>query len=80
MDFIKSICITEDANKCRFLIVDAYNTDEAIKFYTTNGFSFVFSTEDQEREYYGKEKSKVLKTRFMYYDLIPWVERLNKGH
>lgn len=78
MDFIKSICITEDANKCRFLIVDAYNTEEAIRFYTKNGFSFVFSTEDQEREYYGKPKSKVLKTRFMYYDLLPWVERLNQ--
>ncbi len=28
MDFIKSICITEDANKCRFLLVDSYNTKE----------------------------------------------------
>lgn len=41
MDFIKSVCITEDANKCRFLIVDAYNTEEAIRFYFKNGFSFV---------------------------------------
>lgn len=78
MDFIKSICITEDANKCRFLIVDAYNTKEAINFYSRNGFSFVFSTEEQEKDYYAKDGKKELKTRFMYYDLLPWVEQLNE--
>lgn len=78
MDFIKSICVTEDANKCRFLIVDAYNTEEAIRFYSKNDFSFVFSTEEQEKEYYGKDGGKELKTRFMFFDLLPWVEKLNE--
>ena len=92
MDFIKSICVTEDVHKCRFLIVDAYNTEEAIRFYTSNDFAFVFSTEEQEKEYYEKNKNKELKedehesdeedkelkTRFMYYDLLPWVEKLTE--
>lgn len=77
MDFIKAICVTEDANKCRFLIVDAYNTVEAVSFYSKNGFAFVFSTEEQEKEYYAKDGKKELKTRFMYYDLLPWVESLS---
>jgi hypothetical protein len=76
MDFIKTICITEDAHKCRFLIVDAYNTREAINFYSKNDFLFVFSTEQQEKEYYGKGNNEPLKTRFMYYDLLPWSEKL----
>ena len=78
MDFIKTICITEDAHKCRFLIVDAYNTGEAIGFYSKNDFQFVFSTEQQEKDYYEKDNQEPLKTRFMYYDLLPWVNKLNE--
>lgn len=78
MDFIKSICITEDAHKCRFIIVDAYNTDEAIKFYSKNDFSFVFSTEEQEKDHYQKDGKEELKTRFMYFDLLPWANKLSE--
>jgi predicted GNAT family N-acyltransferase len=55
---------------CRFLTVDAYNNDATRKFYTTNGFSDLFSTEQQEKEHIGMLPEKELKTRLMYFDLI----------
>jgi ribosomal protein S18 acetylase RimI-like enzyme len=76
LDFIKSTCITEDANKCRFIIVDAYNTDAALKFYKKNDFLFLWPTEDQEREYYEIDHGAPLNTRFMYFDLLPWANRI----
>lgn len=72
LDLIKSMCITEDANKCRFLLVDAYNTDQALRLYQKNEFEFLFSTEEQEKEYYEKPIEAPLNTRFMYFDLLPW--------
>lgn len=74
MDFIKSICLTEDANKCRFLLVDSYNTLSALKFYEKNEFKFLFSEEGQEKEHYKKEE---LRTRFMFFDLLTWKQKLS---
>ena len=74
MDFIKSICITENANKCRFILVDSYNTEKATKFYTRNEFKYLFSDEIKEMEHYKKE---VLNTRFMFFDLLTWIDRLS---
>lgn len=51
LEFIKSTCIMEDANRCRFLLVDSYNNPQALGLYTNNDFKFLFSTEEQEREY-----------------------------
>ena len=76
MDFIKSICITQDANKCRFLLVDAYNTEKALGYYTKNEFIFLFPTEEQEKQYYGQEADCSLKTRFMYFDLMNWIKEV----
>lgn len=36
---------------CRFVIVDAYNSESTKSFYEKNGFKLVFSTDDQEKEY-----------------------------
>lgn len=71
MDFIKSWFI-ESSNKtgCRYIVVDSYNTENALKYYTRNGFGFMFSTEDQEREYTKDEREGELHTRLMYFDLI----------
>jgi len=71
MDFIKSWFI-EPKNKtgCRFLVVDAYNEEIPIKFYSKNGFSFLFNTEPQEKEYLNIPENIPLKTRLMYFDLI----------
>ena len=35
-----------------------------------NDFEFLFSTEEQEKEYMGLSEDDQLKTRLMYFDLI----------
>ena len=71
MDFIKA-WFTESHNKtgCRYLVVDAYNTEVPISYYKKNGFEFMFSSEEQEREYRSVSDDEPLKTRLMYFDLI----------
>lgn len=71
MDFIKSWFINSN-NKtgCRFVVVDAYNEKGPISYYQKNDFSYLFSTEEQEKEYTGFPIEKELKTRLMYFDLI----------
>ncbi|GHT79126.1 N-acetyltransferase [Bacteroidia bacterium] len=55
---------------CRYITVDAYNNEPTRKFYENNGFSYIFSTEQQEKEYIGIPENNTLKTRLMYFDLI----------
>jgi ribosomal protein S18 acetylase RimI-like enzyme len=55
---------------CRYLTVDAYNNAPTLKFYETNGFKLLFSSEQQEKEYIGLSPERKLKTRLMYFDLI----------
>jgi GNAT superfamily N-acetyltransferase len=71
MDFIKAWFI-EPKNKtgCRYVVVDAYNEERPIKFYERNQFTFLFSSEDQEKEYLKLPLDKPLKTRLMFFDLI----------
>jgi hypothetical protein len=69
MDFIKSWFVDKD-NKtgCRFIVVDSYNTENALKYYLKNGFEFLFSSEAQEKDNIGSKLE--LKTRLMYFDLL----------
>jgi len=71
MDFIKSWFV-DGKNKtgCRFIVVDAYNTEIPIRFYTRNGFEFLFSTEEQEKEFTNLHTDDFLETRLMHFDLI----------
>lgn len=71
MNFIKAWFI-DGANKtgCRFIVVDSYNEQVALKYYEECGFIFLFSSEDQEKEYLNKPLSQHLDTRLMYFDLI----------
>jgi hypothetical protein len=71
MDFIKSWFVDKN-NKtgCRFIVVDSYNKERALTYYTENGFTGLFSTEEQEKEFTGLEKTDLLYTRLMYFDLI----------
>jgi GNAT superfamily N-acetyltransferase len=62
---------TKSIGACRFMSVDAYNATGTIKFYESTGFQLVFSTEGQEREYLSMSVDRELKTRQMYFDLIP---------
>ena len=71
MDFIKSWFVdSNNKTGCRFLVVDSYNEIESVGYYKSNGFEFLFSTEEQEKSYGGLEDSEKLKTRLMYFDLI----------
>jgi len=58
----------------RFLVVDAYNNDSVLSYYTKNDFSFVFSTEQQEKENLKKmiAGNESLRTRQMFYDMKRW--------
>lgn len=62
----------EPSNKtgCRYVLVDAYNSQETLSFYERNGFLLVFSSEAQEREYRHINSEIQLKTRLMYFDLM----------
>ena len=71
MDFIKSWFIDE-GNKtgCRFIVVDSYNEERALNYYIKNGFSYLFSTEEQERDFTKLPDGAELNTRLLYFDLI----------
>lgn len=71
--FLKAYVITEFGSKCRYIIVDSYNNDRAIGLYRKNEFVFVFSSEEQEMNYYEKQS---LTTRFMFFDLKLWQDNM----
>lgn len=71
MDFIKAWFIdSENKTGCRFIVVDSYNTIEAISYYEKNGFKKMFSTDDQEKEYYEMTDSTTLGTKLLFFYLI----------
>jgi GNAT superfamily N-acetyltransferase len=71
MEFIKQWLLELGTKAaCRYLTVDAYNHVQTLKFYETNGFKLLFSSEQQEKEYIGLPPERELKTRLMYFDLI----------
>lgn len=71
MNFIKSWFIdSNNKTGCRFIVVDSYNEDIPLNYYQANGFLFLFSTEQQEKEYMGIDKKDKLTTRLLYFDLI----------
>ena len=71
MDFIK-YWFVDPNNKtgCRFIVVDSYNENAPLSYYTRNEFEFLFSTESQESEHLGMSTDERLETRLMYFDLI----------
>jgi hypothetical protein len=68
MDFIKSWFV-DGANKTgsRFIVVDAYNESKPLRYYKSNGFIELFSTEEQEKEFTGVFEDEKLDT---YYSSI----------
>jgi hypothetical protein len=71
MGFIKSWFI-DPYNKtgCRYIVVDSYNEDGPLKYYISNNFEYLFSTEEQEAKSSGMQEKDHLLTRLMYFDLI----------
>ena len=76
INFIKAWFV-DPLNKtgCRFLLVDSYNKENNLVFYQRNGFKYLFSTEEQEREFRGIKPERPLNSRLMYYDLIELVRK-----
>ena len=70
LSFIKAWFI-DPLNKtgCRFLLVDSYNKERNLKFYERNGFNYLFSSEEQEREFRAIKPDTPLNSRLMYFDL-----------
>lgn len=70
METIKDLCIDEDGmGICRYLLVDAYNTEATLHYYVKNGFKPLYKTEASEREVFDIPKDESLKSRIMYFDL-----------
>jgi len=71
---IKYYCNLRFPHLVRFIMVDAYNNGSVLKYYQKNDFSFVFSTEQQEKENFKKmvNDTEILRTRQMFYDMKRW--------
>ena len=54
---------------CRFIVVDAYNTERVLRYYETNVFIPLYKNENDERSYYGMPPEEKLRTRLLYFDL-----------
>jgi len=74
--FIKDFCLANFPGFVRFLLVDAYNEPAVLSFYQKNDFTTVFSTEAQEKETYGQTTSEAMQTRYMFFDMIQWRNRM----
>lgn len=70
MEVIKTSCLLEEGDRCRFLLVDAYNDPLVLRFYERNDFRMLFGSEEQEKGYFSIPENQPLKTRFMYFDLL----------
>jgi hypothetical protein len=62
MEFIKGWVFLDCKPACRFLILDAYNREKQIKYYSNNDFIFLLDGDQQDD------------TRLMYYDMMRWTE------
>ena len=71
IEFIKTWFVEPD-NKtgCRFVLVDAYNDEIPLRFYSKNGFSEMFPSEDEEKSFREMATEEKLNTRLLYFDLI----------
>lgn len=71
MDFIKSRFRYKNKTGCRFIIVDAYNSEATLHYYIKNKFKFLVEDERLEAKYMGIGVGRLpLNTRLMYYDLL----------
>ena len=51
IDYIISwFLLPDNKTGCRFIVVDAYNKENVLRFYEKNGFKFLYSTEELEKE------------------------------
>lgn len=65
--------LPENKTGCRFIVVDAYNKDNVLRFYEKNGFKFLYSTENLEKEANHIPAEEHLEARMMYLDLLGYL-------
>ncbi len=71
MDFIKYWFRLGNKTGCRFIIVDAYNSEATLHYYLKNDFKFLIEDERLEAKYAEIGVGRLpLHTRLMYYDLL----------
>ena len=70
MDALKYWFVDEN-NKaaCRYMLVDAYNTDSTIHYYLKNGFKPLYKSEQSEKDAFGISVEDILRSRVMFFDL-----------
>ena len=63
---------TRHTNKsgCRYVVVDAYNSESVLSFYERNEFKYLYATEEEERAKFDLPEGERLNSRMMYFDLI----------
>jgi GNAT superfamily N-acetyltransferase len=76
MDIIKDFCLLGLPSFVRYLLVDAYNKPEIIRFYQNNDFLTVYSSEEQERQSFKRTPEGSLRTIYMFFDMLPWRDKL----
>lgn len=54
---------------CRYMLVDAYNTESTIHYYLKNGFKLLYRTEQSEKDAFDIPEGDDLKSRIMFFDL-----------
>lgn len=83
MTFIKT-WFRSDENKtgCRFIIVDAVNSSDVLRYYQRNGFKFLYGSDENEAKALGINVKMLgknpLRTRLMYYDLIDLDDKIGE--
>ncbi|MDE6352499.1 MAG: GNAT family N-acetyltransferase [Muribaculaceae bacterium] len=70
MDALKFWFVDEN-NKaaCRYMLVDAYNTESTLHYYIKNGFKPLYKTEQGEKDAFGISLNEDLKSRIFFFDL-----------
>lgn len=71
MNFIKNWFRYNNKTGCRFIIVDAYNSESTLHYYQKNEFRFLVEDERLEAKYMGIGVGRLpLNSRLMYFDLL----------
>ncbi len=70
MDALKYWFVDEN-NKaaCRYMLVDAYNSESTLHYYLKNEFKPLYKTEQGEKDAFGISAEETLKSRILFFDL-----------
>lgn len=71
IDFIKGwFDGVDNKTGCRFVLVDAINTEHTLDYYRRNGFKPLFPRIEDEKSFYNIPAEEELRTRMFYFDLL----------